>query len=103
MLEVFFEGKFKKRIQIVLLSLLASFVIFTWTVATFSERNTRFNYQASYVYTTSSFPQEKYNFTGLERQMKESFKDIDEYRSQKIEEKEESRQLEDSLSKEKPK
>jgi hypothetical protein len=102
MLEIFFEGKYRKRIHTVLGSLFVAFVIFTWTVATFSERNTRFNYQASYVYTTSSFPQAKYNFTGLESKMKESFTDIDEYRSQKNEEKEESRQLEDSLSKEKP-
>ncbi len=102
MLEIFFEGKHRKRVQYVLGGLFGVFVIFVWTVTTFSERNTGFNYKASYVYTTSEFPREKYNFSGLDAQMKESFTDIQEYRSEKIEEKEESRQLEDSLSKEKP-
>lgn len=69
-------------------------------IATTSERNTKFNYSAGFVYSTSEFSKEDYNFNKLSAQMKESFEEVKEYRSEKLEEKEESRQLEDSLNKE---
>jgi len=99
-LEVFFSGKYRKKIQIILTGLYASAILFVYLIATFSDRNTKFNYSAVYVYSTSNFSKEDHPFKDLKAQMEGSFKEVEEYRSEKLEEKEESRQLEDSLSKE---
>lgn len=99
-LELFFEGRYKRKIQVIISSLYLSGILFIYLIATFSDRNTKFNYTAVYVYTTSEFSKEDYHFSMLTAQMNESFEEVEEYRTEKLEEKEESRQLEDSLSKE---
>jgi hypothetical protein len=99
-LEVFFSGRYRRKIQLTLAALYFSGVLFIYLIATTSEKNTKFNYSAVFVYTTSEFSKEDYNFSKLTAQMNESFEEVEEYRTEKLEEKEESRQLEDSLGKE---
>ena len=64
-LEVFFSGRYRRKIQVTLGALYFSGVLFIYLIATTSERNTKFNYSAGFVYSTSEFSKEDYNFNKL--------------------------------------
>ncbi|MCO4794189.1 MAG: FHA domain-containing protein [Bacteriovoracaceae bacterium] len=99
-LYVFFDGKFKKKIDIGLIgSFVFVFAVVTLT-AKFNSRNTRFVYNGSYIYTTRNFDKDSYSQLNFVDQLDKSFKTVNEYRQEKLEEKEESKKIEDSLDSE---